>query len=503
MLDTRLRRAAPALLVPLTRPTQSMPQAQPVTDLRRAPHLQSQRFTVERLEDRHLLSEVGSIPSAEAARAQDSPPNIVLIVSDDQRYDTFRVMTETRRELARNGTRFRNAYVTTAQCCPSRSSILTGQYAHNHGVRSNALPIGGFARFDDSETLATWLHDAGYRTGLYGKYLNQYEPEDIDGYVPPGWDEFHAFNSRFRGRYVTYALSENGITNHYGPEPDEYSTDLLATMSRWFIGSAEENDAQPFFLYFAPFAPHRPALPAPRHAGTLGDLDPYRPSSFNESDVGDKPAWLQGTPPLSDEQIASLDRGRERHLESLLALDEAIGSIVKTLRETHELDNTVIIFLSDNGLQWGEHRQMAKATPYEESIHVPMLIRDGRNPIKRVVDEFALNIDVAPTILEYARVTPTQLPDGRSLAPLIAGTSVEWRTGFLVEHWKPGQEHSAVRTRAWLYVEYANGDRELYDMERDPFQNDSRHADPAFAAVQRRLSRRIESLRTCAGDLCA
>lgn len=431
-------------------------------------------------------------------------PNFLLIVTDDQRVDTMRAMPQTRHLLARSGVRFANSFVTTPLCCPSRSSLLTGQYAHNHGVRGNRPPNGGFELFRDGSTLATWLHDAGYRTGLFGKYLNGYPEGGNEDYVPPGWDEFQATVS-VRGAgapFFDYDIAGTGPRRHYGTEPADYSTDVLAALVIDFIEGAEQNDDQPFFAYFAPQAPHAPTTPAPRHAGTLDTLEPHRPPSFDEPDLQDKPMWLNRGP-LSQNEIEAVAQLRQDTYESLFAVDEAIAQFVSTLTDTAELDRTVIIFTSDNGFQWGEHRRIGKDLPYEESIQVPLVIRDGRSPVRRRVGRLALNIDLAPTIAEMAGLKPPRTVDGRSLVPLLAGNpAVSWRSEFLVEGFRRQHGYTALRSKGWKYIEHDSGERELYDLRTDPYELNSLHDDESREPLIREMANRLQLLRECHADSC-
>jgi arylsulfatase A-like enzyme len=426
-------------------------------------------------------------------------PNIVLVMTDDQRLDTMFAMPITQQLIGGTGTTFENAYTVTSLCCPSRTSVFTGQYVHNHGVVANDEPQGGFEGFDDSSTLATWLQDAGYRTGLYGKFLNGYyatSPRNADPnnmYVPPGWDEWHAF---LGSSFYDFDLSENGVYTTYPGA--NYSTDVLRDKAADFIESGESNDDQPFFLYYSVKAPHTPANPAQRHRFEFDDIEPYRPPSFNEADVSDKPAFVQNQAPLTQAEIDAIDAFRENQLESLLAVDEAVGHLVETLQANGEWDNTIFVFMSDSGIQWGEHRWDVKGTGYEETIRIPMIIRDGRDPVQRTSDPFALTIDIAPTLLEYAGISVSDHIDGQSLVPLISGQNPTWRNDFIVEHLDIGGQPPFVTLRSgdWSYMEYNTGERELYDLSADPYQMQSLHNNPAYATVMSQLSARMAQLRS-------
>jgi N-acetylglucosamine-6-sulfatase len=394
--------------------------------------------------------------------------------------------------------------------------------------------------------VATWLQDAGYRTALVGKYLNRYPKEASKSYVPPGWDEWSAFASSDEDEggsyYSDYALNENGATVSYGQQPSDYSTDVLAAKATDFVDrTAAAGD--PFFLYIAPYAPHGPSTPASRHTDAFRNVQAPRMPSFDEADVSDKPAWVRAHPALNDEQIALIDDRYQRRLRSLLAVDEMVASLVGTLGAAGVLDNTYIVFTSDNGYHLGEHRiPLGKQSPYDESTRVPLIVRGPGVAAGAVVDSIALNIDLAPTVAELSRASPANFVEGRSLVPLLDGDPpAEWRHGFLIEHydrtvpldWGPfglvtmdegldnadnqdeleeGDEmvgiapidsppYLALRTERYLYVEYANGERELYDLQTDPYQlqNLAASADPALLAD---LAAQLDHLRVCAGADC-
>jgi len=467
-----------------------------------------------------------------------APPNIVVINTDDLDARSVACMPNVQSLLAQEGATFANAFVTTPLCCPSRASMLRGQYAHSHGVLSNVGDNGGFPAFyrlgDEDSTVATWLQDAGYRTALVGKYLNRYPQEVRASHVPPGWDEWSAFTESDKAKggsyYSGYTLNEDGTIVHYGREPADYSTDVVAAKATDFVDRmAAAGD--PFFLYIAPYAPHGPSTPASRHAEAFANERVPRVPSFDEADVSDKPSWVQALPALNEDQIALIDDRYQRRLRSLLAVDEMVASLVDTLGAAGVLDNTYIVFTSDNGYHLGEHGiPLGKQSPYDESIRVPLIVRGPGVPAGAVVDSFALNVDLAPTFAELASASPANVVDGRSLVPLLEGDPPnEWRHGFLVEHYDrtradqrgadgkalereegdaitgvapiDAPPYLALRTEQYLYVEYANGERELYDMQTDPYQlqNLAATADPALLAT---LDANLEQLRLCAGADC-
>jgi arylsulfatase A-like enzyme len=421
-------------------------------------------------------------------------------------------MPNTIAELAGSGVTFTNAYVTTPLCAPSRASILTGSYAHRTGVYTN----GGTDVFDDSSTIAVWLQRAGYRTGLIGKYMNRYNklwPSGGTPYVPPGWTEW---NGMSRVAYYDYVIVEpNGqggyVTQQYGDATSDYLTDVLREKAKDFITRAVAAQ-KPFFLYLAFKAPHSPWIPAPRHAGMLDALPPWRPPSYDEADVSDKPMWLRDTPLLTPPQQAHIDRSRIRQLETLQAVDEAIGGstrfgivgIMEHLRNLGVADNTVVIFMSDNGLYWGEHRLQKKRDPYDEDIRTPLLVWFPKlGPRRRVEARVVLNIDIAPTLAELAGIDPPIVRDGESFLHLIDDTARNWRTDFLTEGWPRGHPWATVNQWPWKYTEIpvtlgsasSAVETELYDLLADPYELTNIASDPANAARVSAMAARLRELR--------
>jgi arylsulfatase A-like enzyme len=430
---------------------------------------------------------------AEPAAAQTpDPPDVVVIVTDDQRWDTLWAMPVVRRELVGRGAKFPNAFVVNPVCCPSRASILTGDYSHTTMVYRQAPPFGRSEWFDDSSTLATWLDSAGYTTGLFGKYLDGYQHSALTGVVPPGWDRWVAF---VRAAYLDYKLTFDGEVRSFGSSPSDHSTLVLEREAVEFVEGAEG----PIFLVFAPAAPHAPAIPAPGDAAAFGDLPDARPPSFDEVDLSDKPAWVRELPALEPADEEAIDAFRRDQYRSLLSVDRAVGAILGALERTGRLENTLVVLTSDNGIHHGEHRWTKKEAPYEESIRVPLVVRwDAADwPVPARPDELALNIDLAPTIAEIAGVVPPRQPDGRSLVPLLAGRAERWREDFLVEHLEntnPVPTFCAVRSATAKYVRYATGEEELYDLVADPFELENLAGVTSSRAELSRLRERLREL---------
>ena len=468
-----------------------------------------------------------SLAQHSASRSHEEPthPNIIFILTDDMALHDVEFMPKLKNLLIDEGTTFSNYFITNSQCCPSRSSILRGQYVHNHGVESNNA---GFKRFyrlgNENSTIATWLKAAGYLTGYMGKYLNGYPSPHDKTHVPPGWDEWDGAMGGGGYREFAYKLNENGKIIQYGHADADYLTDVISRKASAFIGQAVEKK-RPFFLHLAPFAPHEPSTPAPRHRALFAEAKAPRTASFNEKDVTSKPAYIRDLPLLQQKEIEKMDQLYRKRLQSLQAVDDLLAAIVRTLEITGALHQTYIVFASDNGFHLGQHRLMiGKQTAYEEDIHVPLVIRGPGVPARHAVQQLAVETDLAPTFAEWASVIPPSFVDGRSLDSLLKKSSrqpAEWREGILIEH-QPGPEpfmswfeqrlfqikdkphltaYQAIRSNHHLFVQYQSGEREFYDLASDPHQlhNMIGKADPI---VMKRYSLWLDQLKKCKGADC-
>jgi arylsulfatase A-like enzyme len=467
----------------------------------------SRRGTVPAL----VLAALGCARAHPAPAAPPPPParpNIVLIVTDDMAAEDLDHMPRVNALLVDRGLTFTRAFVTDSVCTPSRASILTGRYAHNHGARDNVPPLGGFKKFREegreAATFATGLQAAGYRTALVGKYLNGY-PGPERRYVPPDWDEW--FGLFFPEPYYDYVANHDGRLERRGEQPEEYQTDVLAARAVDFVAQAPAGERRPFLLYLAPHAPHQPARPAPRHDSAFAGLRAPRPPSFDEEDVSAKPGWVRAQPRLSPEVVDRIDDLYRRRLQTLLAVDQMVERLLQAIAVRGQLDATYVFLTSDNGFQHGAHRlDHGKGDAYEESIHVPLVVRGPGVP-PGVREQPVLNIDFAPTLAELAGARAPEGVDGRSFVPLLRAQprSGRWRTDFLVEHWTAEEggipPYSALRSEDYLYVEYPDAERELYDLRRDPFELHNGYADATPSLVDR-LSRRLGALKACAGPTC-
>ena len=472
-----------------------------------------------------LLSLVASLgmtsSQTDRSHAQTAvKPNIVFILTDDMRnsdldkvVDGQYVMPNTQNLLVEKGVQFSKPWVTRSLCCPSRATILRGQYTHNHKVWVNVNPSGGFWKFYDSglenSTIATWLNGAGYDTILIGKYLNRYGLARNGSYapnthIPLGWDEWHAWEGTYADGSDTYDINENGRIVTY-QRSQIHDTDLHADTAVNFINDTK--GGAPFFMYLAPNAPHGPAYSAKRHANLFTDTPLPRPSSFNEADVSDKPAWVRNKPLLSPTKIQELTTLNRQRLRALKSVDDMVGSVVGALRDIGELSNTYIVFTSDNGYYLGEHRLEGKVAAYNAGPRVPLAIRGPGVPAGVSRSQMALNNDFAPTFASWAGVQPRRFVDGRSLSPLLTTSPPPpWRSAFLIEHRSFPEEvanvksipdYDAIRTPRYSYVEYETGERELYDLNADPTEGTNIYRPNSPVVVD--LHARLNALKSCAG----
>lgn len=469
----------------------------------------------------------GSSAEAEAAQGGNAQqrPNIVLLESDDQTQDSMRYMPTVNRVIGEAGATFPTNVTNWPLCCPSRATLQTGQYAHNHDVLGNSPPLGGFGNLDISNTLPVWLQSAGYYTAHIGKFLNGYESSSVG--VPPGWSEWHGSKTTYR--FYGYQLLEDGRVNTYGSvdedpdnpaDPASYSTDVYTEKAVDLINRRAPS-GMPFFLSVAYLAPHAggpnsgrcagTAKPAVRHAGAFANEPLPQPPDFNEADVSDKPASIAGRDPLNANQVENATRNYRCRAESLLAIDESVGRVVDALRSSGELRNTLVIYTSDNGFFHGEHRIVTgKNRVYEEAVRVPLLMRGPGVPKGVSVRDLSINADLAPTIADAAGAKPGLAEDGVSLLPFAAEPQRAHGRELLIEQYSPdgedgepaGTEYQAVRTSRYKFVENATGEIELYDLAADPYELTNLHGNPDYAEAEAALAQRLAALRACAGRSC-
>jgi N-acetylglucosamine-6-sulfatase len=445
-------------------------------------------------------------------------PNVVVLMTDDQTLASMSTMQRTNEMIAAQGTVFEQAVASYPLCCPSRATALTGQYAHNHGVLHNSWPLGGYQKLDNANTLPVWLQQAGYRTMHVGRYLNRYEYADG---IPPGWSDWHGSPHSGAFNFARWQVNENGSLVQYptAEHPGEYLTDYQGRRARELIEQAAPGD-QPFYLQVWFVAPHRgsprdpddPATigtpsPAPRHRDAFAGTPMPRSFNFDEADVADKPQVISDRPRLDPATIAGIEENWRQENESLLAVDEAVAGIVDTLGRSGELENTLILFTSDNGFMHGEHRvENEKVLLYEESARVPLIARGPGVPRGFRDPRPVANIDLAPTIVDAADALPGRAMDGRSLLELVEDRTTWWGRDILLENGRGANSvpaYRAIRTNRFVYAEHlTTGEFELYDLERDPYQMQSLDWAPRYWAVQRDLANRLRHLRRCAGSGC-
>jgi len=442
------------------------------------------------------LRVAGGAGARERAPAPDPRPNILVVLTDDQTLDTLPTeppaMPWLQSQLQDpNGhwVWFPNAIASTPLCCPSRATILTGQFDTRTQVRDNA----GGPSLDDTNTLPLWLQRAGYTTALVGKYLNFY-PWGRAPFVPPGWDRWFAKeNANESTSYYDYDVVDGGYVRHYGATSSAYATDVLAGAADAFVSGAPTD--RPWFLYFAPNAPHTPWIPADRYRDASAGVSPPMPSLAQMNDVRGKPGYVTSRPPLTGPQVEAFRQDDLRERAMLRSVDDAIRSLVDAVAARGELDRTVIVFLTDNGYEFGLHRLEGKRYPYEPSIGLPFAIRTPWS-VARTDPTLVANVDLASTISELARVRPELPQDGISLVPALDGRPIAARPGVWLD-WG-GDENvpawSGVRTAAYTYVRNADGTEELYRNGDDPLQLRNLASDPLERAVLDRLERLTDSL---------
>ncbi len=510
------------------------------------------------------------LPSpADARRAGwGARPNILVVMTDDEALADVRYMPHVRKLLAAQGTSFSNAVDSYPLCCPARATFITGQYAHNHGVAGNFHPYGWYGMKKRANILPRWLQRSGYETGLIGKWLNGYGARDAHGEVPHGFDIWRGLLDVSAYDYFNFIMNVNGKLRSWGdrdfaeklvefakievaPGPpanvtdviqlaasiftpgyygtqnrEDYSPDVTGAVAQRLV-RRQADSRKPFFIWWSPAAPHREDVattilgrpgadprPAPRYEKRSEDFVLPRPPSFNASDPADADNLVAQLPSMTAAQINQLELDYQGRIGSLLAVDDHVAKLVKVLRETNQLRNTVIAFVSDNGWVQGQHRiQGDKYTPYEESIHVPFILRGPGIPKGRTVKTQVSNVDFAKTLLDAANAQAGRTQDGISLLPVarhpgrapkralgIEATSPLFLgDGFPMSYDKP---YTGVRTDRYKYVVWSYGARELYDLRKDPYEIHNVVADPDYASIRSRLAGKLKLLDDCRGKGC-
>ena len=503
-----------------------------------------------------LLAVLGGTIVVRDAEGATPGRNVVLILTDDMPTSALVAMPNVQSLIAAQGTSFNHAYVSFPLCCPSRVTLLNGRYMHNHGVRGNFPPLGGWPRFVSQEpsALPARLSGLDYYTAHIGKYMNFYAT--AGGLpVPPGWDEWYGKTSEDALYFNYQVIEKTGTANaahltFYGNQPTDYQTDVFRDRAVDFVRDYAGSD--PFLLNLWFNSPHGPFDPAPRDLFRRAGATLPRLPGFNEKDLSDKPKWFQKQSKrrLSRKQIKVIQNERRRAEEQLLSVDLAVAGLVNALSDRGILDDTYIIFTSDNGFFRGEHRiSNGKYLPHDPSSRVPLLILGPGIPKGEVSDELVWLGDVPQTILEIASGTQDPGLDGRSLLPFAQNPAnrstrpilLEGDTGGGSTEAEPARASSAraraakvgvagkrgvknldqepnaiksqavirkapayraIRTDRYLFVVYANGQTELYDMRRDPGQLHSLASNKRFRFVRKWLFSRMIPLSSCAGPTC-
>lgn len=454
-------------------------------------------------------------------------PNILVIMTDDQDdQGTLDYMPKVKSLLTDLGVHFINSFVVNPLCCSSRASFLTGQNSHNNGVWQNARNGNGFdggygaLAPTASNTLPVWLQQAGYRTALIGKYLNQYGLDVPRTDVPPGWDQWIGLVDPKSYSYYNYDLNINGAITSYQANESDYQTDVLTQKAVAFISESAPYD-KPFFLWLAPLAPHAAdynanyniPIPAPKYAGRFASLSLPTPPSFNENDISDKPSFMQNLPVMNQAYVDLSTQSYQARREALLSVDDMVEKVVETLKQAGQLDNTVIIFTSDNGYFQGQHRlPIEKRLAYEEAIRVPLVIRGPNFPKQVTSGALVANIDLPATILDIAIAYPNRDLDGRSLLEVFK-PNFKWRKELLIEGTNKipfdttfYSSYSALRTARYKYVEHKKLDstieREFYDLSIDPYEIQNRLNSADYMTVVDKLRDELARVRGCVGGAC-
>src|SRR3954468_12841839 len=496
------------------------------------------------------LAVLALLVRGEPSHAASSKPNIIMFTTDDQTVRDLAAMPKTQSLIAAQGANFLHAYVSMSLCCPSRITVQTGEYAHNHHVMGNTPPQGGYSVFNDKNDLPIWLQQAGYRTIHIGKMPNGFGTDTNETYVPPGWGPFNGGSGRGEfyafikppSAYTDFALDENGVLKQY--TADDYQTTVYGDLAVDRIDqhfTSHAND--PLYMQVQFFAPHDPATPETKYqnafASTPLPIDP----SFNEKNVRDKPGWIRKISRFGPGLIAKIQTRYQRRLETLMSVDDAVDRIVNELNERGVLGNTYILFTSDNGFMQGQHRlHQGKFAPYEQSIQVPLMIRGPGIPAGGQPRALVWNGDITSTILKIADAQPDLTQDGRSLLPYARDPNLRSTRAILIETGPPGatneagtpvsaasgnrvhfskyvknldQDHTAqiaraivapryraIRTGRYLLVKYSDKSRELYDLKRDPNELRSKFKDSRYFPVRHYLLKKLKFLVGCSGAAC-
>lgn len=442
----------------------------------------------------------GSLAEASSPRpARSSPdkrPNVLIIMTDDQR-NNMRAMPKTRGIFQKHGRTFLDAYASTPNCCPSRATMFSGRYSHNHGVQNNQLAD----MFDHETTVQRYLDEDGYRTAVFGKFLNSWNARNN----PPYFDRWAIYKHQ-SGIYYDGTYAVNGKLKKI----KQYGTDYLSNKAVDFIKDSERHDSDPWLMYVTPNAPHEPAEPENSYKGADVGVWPGNPAVF-ETDLSDKPPYVQSKKISRRE----LEKFRNRQLRSVMSVDDMVGRVFAKLRKFDENRDTIAIFTSDNGYFWGEHGLRGKWLPYEQAVHVPLIIRwPAEVPPDTEDERLVVNVDVAPTILDAIGLEQdTEVPmDGKSLL------DESWnRSEILLEYGSRGARGDRVEVPTWkglrtetaAYTEYyddygAVTFREYYDLVQDPYELENLLEDDDLSndGAAEALRAELLTVKNCKGSAC-
>ena len=466
---------------------------------------------------------LGLVFFAQPAAAQgQTRPNIVFVMTDDQTVESLRVMTNLKLGLQAEGTTFAKTISSFPLCCPSRATQLTGQYSHNNGVTHNVEPFGGYVGLNYTNTLPAWLQSSGYRTLFLGRFLNGYGTQNTDDTeVPAGWDDWHAMVDPSTFDLSAWQMNDNGVLSNQpgATNPGEFQTDYLGRRASELIADNASSD-QPFYLHLSFASPHSsrprdpddPAVlrtphPAPRHQNAFAGTPLPQPPNFNEANQRDKPQVVRDRTRITSKGIGSIQENYQQELEALQSVDDALGSMLGTLRATGELDNTLFIYTSDNGFFHGEHRvRSEKVLPYEPAIRVPLVMRGPGVPRAAIQRQLVANVDLAPTILEAAGAIPGRVQDGASVFPILRDPGAQFGREVVVENGNGANRippYTAIRNDRFLFVRHkSTGEQELYDLRNDPFELQNLDEDDRYDRARRLLLGRLRVLEKCAGSAC-
>jgi len=447
-------------------------------------------------------------------------PNIIFVLTDDLAWNLVKYMPHVV-QMQQQGTTFSHYYVTDSLCCPSRSSIFTGKYPHDTTVFTNMPPNGGYAQYERAgnapQTFAVALHDAGYRTGMMGKFLNGYDPSTNQ--ADTGWVEWAVAGDGYPE--YNYDLNHDGTTKPYGNTSADYLVDVLSGFANSFVSKGV--DGRPFMLEVATFAPHSPYTPAPRYLNTRNEKAP-RTAAFNTANQN-PPQWLAQHTPLDAQQIANVDTDFNLRVEAVQAVDDLIAALMTTLQQTGLDKNTYIVFSSDNGYHMGEHMLLpGKQTAFDSDINVPLIIVGPGVAAGATVTNIAQNIDLCPTFAELAGTPAPPTINGHSLVALLSGQPVsDWRSVALIEHKGPAvvwpdlggvdllppgdpdnepstgpipNSYEAIRMSDSVYVEYGDGETEYYDLTKDPDERNNTVA-MLSAAQTKSFHKTLTAIKGC------